>query len=176
MRAIGRISSRSDAARAFLIGELTSTDWRARVRALEAAGLAGDALLAPDVVPSLGHKVWQVRLTAAESLGLIRVPLAIEPLIRRLEDRLERKRVKAAAAHSLVRITGVQLYDLAGAWRKWWTDNQRSFRVPQQPAEPRRRKHGSTVITFYGLPVESDRVIFVIDKSGIIFYFCLPTR
>lgn len=166
VRSIGRISSRSDAARAFLVGQLLSTDWRARVRALEAAGLAGDTLLAPDVVKSLGHKVWQVRLTAAESLGRIRVPLAIEPLIRRLEDRLERKRVQTAAATSLVRITGVQLYDLAGAWRKWWTDNQRSFRVPAQPAEPRRRKHGSSVITFYGLPVESDRVIFVIDKSG----------
>ncbi len=48
-------------------------------------------------------------------------------------------------------------------WREWWQEKRDTFSVPPKmprllPKRPRSR--------FYGLPVESERVVFVVDESG----------
>ena len=50
---------------------------------------------------------------------------------------------------------------------KWWAQQQGGFVVPTAIPTRKQRKDGNTTVsTFYGVPVESERVVFVIDQSG----------
>lgn len=138
--------------------------WEERVLLLDAAASSRSVLAAPLLIGNLGHKVWQVRLAAVQGLGRVRSVDAVGPLIDRLESG-DSKRLERAVAASLYRITGMNFGDDAGLWRNWWKDAEEGFRAPPDGGElrPAGRR---TVATFYGLPVDSDRVIFVLDQSG----------
>ena len=87
-------------------------------------------------------------------------------LIARLGQE-EMKRIKRAIGETLFKLTGQSYYDLADLWLRWWQEHGESFVVPADVPERKVRKDGRrTVATFYGVPVESDRVVFVLDHSG----------
>jgi hypothetical protein len=109
-----------------------------------------------------------VRLAAAEALRAIRVREVVGPLVAALE-REPSPRVRVAIGEALHAITGESLGDFAELWRKWWDRYGRDFRVPAEA--PKRAPRAATgerksVATFYGVPVLSDRVVFVIDLSA----------
>lgn len=133
--------------------------------ALDATGAAGEVALLGDVVKNLRHARWQVRLAAVETLGRLRVVDSIPPLIAHLE-REEEHRVREAAAASLYGLTGSNLYDDVAMWKRWWKEHEAGFRVPVtvDPLPP--RHGGGTTAGFYGIPLRSNRIIFVLDQSG----------
>jgi HEAT repeat protein len=134
-----------------------------RILALDVAAATGDPGLAPAVLANLGHEAWQVRLAAVQALARVRVREAVLPLIERLE-REESVRVRAEIGETLFSLTGEDLLDVAGAWRRWWSDRGATFAVPPQPPQ-RKPETGGTVARFYGLPVKTERVCFVLDRS-----------
>jgi len=164
IRALARLGFHHPKVRAFLLGLLGARSWEDRILALDAAGASGDLELVPRILPALGHEAWQVRLACVEALDALRTKASIEPLIGRLAVE-EEERVRDAIATTLFRLTGMNLYDNAGIWQQWWKENGAGFEVPEQIPQPP-EQHAGTQAGFYGIPVKSERVIFVIDQSG----------
>jgi len=165
IRALARIGPGVPKVHAFFMKLLTSKSWQDRIYALDAARTAEDASVGKKVIASLKHKVWQVRHAAAECLAVLRLRSAVVPLINVLHAE-EVKRVRAAVAVALFVTTGQNLYDFAETWARWWAEHGRAFKVPKDI--PQRKKHqaGGSVASFYGLPLDSGRIVFVIDESG----------
>jgi HEAT repeat protein len=134
-----------------------------RILALDVVAKTGDAAYAPKILSCLEHEAWQVRLAAAEALRRVRVPEAVLPLIERL-GREESARVRAVIAETLFSLTGQDLLDAADAWRAWWKEHGSTLQVPATPPV-RKADEGGTVARFYGLPVRTERVCFVLDRS-----------
>jgi len=161
--ALARLGFDQAKVQGFFLKRLHSRRWEERVLGLEAAGRSGDRKLVPAILANLDHKVWQVRLVAVEALGLLRVKGTIEPLIARLDAEVS-PRVRNAIAETLFRLTGTELFDIADAWRSWWAKNKDGFKVPADVPE-RKSSNAGTVASFYGLPVKTARVCFVLDRS-----------
>jgi hypothetical protein len=110
----------------------------------------------------LEHPHWQVRLAA---LGALRdEPVAAERLVGATASPDARFRSEAVSA--LIRLTGVQLPADGAAWRDWWDANAESFRAGRFRRGEWTPPRGPGRTTFYGIPVRSTRIAFVIDKSG----------
>ncbi|MHC4938419.1 MAG: VWA domain-containing protein [Planctomycetota bacterium] len=154
--------------RAALIELMEWRNWEARVLVMRALkpGLYPD--LARACAKNLRHRVWQVRLSAAEALARFRVRDGIEPLVAAMQKE-DQGRVRKAMATTLQELTGEKLRDYPELWRKWWEREGASFEVAAQKPRPKKKKdtgETKTVATFYGIPITSNRVIFVLDRSG----------
>ncbi len=165
LRALARMGFADQKVRNFLLGLLKSPRWEDRILALDAAGVTGDARLCAAASPSVEHDVWQVRLAAIEALDKIRCRASIPPLVKRLRVE-EIERVRDALADALFRLTGQNLYDDAKAWADWWRRNEGTFEVPAEIPDRTFEDVGGTQAGFYGIPVKTERVAFVIDQSG----------
>lgn len=165
VRALARIGFGLPNVREFLLKMLDSKDFEERILAVDAAGTSGDEDVARKLLPNLDHEAWQVRLAVAEALRHVRVRDWVEPLIVRLEKE-EESRVRAAIGQTLFELTGARLYDVASAWRLWFTDHGATFEVPDALPTLPKVAAGQTQGGFYGIPVDSDNVCFVIDQSG----------
>lgn len=165
IRALARMGLHDEAVRAFFTGLLAARDWEDRVLALDAVAVSRDATLAPKVAPSVEHERIAVRLAAVEALGRLRAAAGIPPLIARLE-REEEPRVRDALAHALYGLTGMNLYDDLSAWQRWWAAHGAGFVPPASVPPLPAADAGGTQSGFYGIPVSSGRVVFVIDQSG----------
>src|SRR5690606_16863852 len=80
-------------------------------------------------------------------------------LIGALDD--GRPTVAARALRELQELTG-QPITQRDVWVKWWADNRATFAFPEKRGVAKR--DGGTV-AYNGVPVESDHVAFLIDKS-----------
>ena len=165
MQALARLGPGISQVRSFFLRLLSSQRWEDRVYALDVAGEGGNPDLAAMILKNLTHKQWQVRHAAVEALGKLRVREAVLPLIKRLELE-DVKRVRAAIAYALFVTTGMNLYDFTETWKKWWLEHGNGFEVPAEIPQRKKVDSGGTVASFYGLPLDSDRVTFVIDQSG----------
>ncbi len=163
LAALARVGAGSAEVAAFFVGLLASAQWEERVLALDVAAASKEARFVAPAIANLAHAAWQVRLAAAEALGGLRPKEAIEPLIERL-DAEETVRVRAAVAEALFRLTGQPLDDIAAAWRQWWAAHGGAFAVPAE-VPTRTVSSAGTVATFYGVPLRSERVCFVLDRS-----------
>ena len=167
--ALARMGQRHAGVRAALIEILGSNQWELRVLVLRALEVGPYGDLAAAAARSLRHRIWQVRLSAAEALGRLRVATQIEALVSALE-REKHGRVKRALGDSLSSLTGQNMSDYAELWRRWWDKEGGAVDVSPAP-RPRKRASGKkggtkTVANFYGIPVDSTRIIFVLDRSG----------
>jgi HEAT repeat protein len=165
IRGLARLGFHHPKVRALLLDLLSSRDEESRILALDAAAASGDESVVPDVVPNLAHEVWQVRLAAVQALDRLRPRAAIAPLIARLEVE-EAERVRDAIAGALFRMTGMNLYDDGAIWARWWAEHEQGFTVPEAIPTLPEQHVGGTQAGFYGIPIKSERVVFVIDQSG----------
>lgn len=124
-----------------------------RLRAVEA--------LEP-LLPLLDHATWQVRAAAIEALYRLRRKEAIPAFIARLPK--EDGRLRNDLATALRRLTGMKLGYDARAWQAWWEDNKDKFELPA--AEPKGLVEAEDGTTYYGIPVVSKRLAFLLDISG----------
>jgi HEAT repeat protein len=165
VRGLARVGLHTEKVRAFFVSLLDAGSWEERVIALDTVAEAGAVGLGPRVAENLGHEIRQVRLAAAEALGRLREAATVPAMIERLAEE-EEPRVRAALAAALYAITAMNLYDDAEIWARWWAEHGPGFvpptTVPPLPDE----QAGGTRAGFYGIPVASSRVVFVIDQSG----------
>lgn len=165
VRGLARLGFEHDKVRKLFLSMLQSRSWADRVLALDAARETHDAKLLPKIVKSLDHEQWQVRLAAIEALQSLRSRDGVLPLIDRLEEEQE-QRVRDLIARTLFELTGVNAYDNVKTWRLWWSENGKDFTVPDEIPQLPDRSAGGTAAGFYGIPIVSERVVFLIDQSG----------
>lgn len=117
--------------------DLARGDWRAATRAIRLSHALDDESAMPLLILALEH--WQRRAEAGlQSLRILR------ELERSLEER-----------------TGFGLAFDANAWREAWAAASAGARPPRAAAAVPRTQAG-----FFALEIWSDRVTFVIDRSG----------
>jgi hypothetical protein len=110
----------------------------------------------------LEHPNWQVRLAAVGALR--EAPVAAERVVGTLDSPDARYRTEACGV--LAQLTGTALPADRDVWRDWWKANAEDFRAGRFRPGASRLPEGPGRTTFYGIPVRSTRVAFVIDKSG----------
>jgi von Willebrand factor type A domain/HEAT repeats len=136
-----------------------------RDAAARALGMLGSDRATGPLVRALGDDDPRVVESAATALSLLETPEAIDPLVTRLEQAVvDDLRVADTIARALNRITGKAFGPFPDAWRRWWdTVKDRPFVKPAQDDDP----SGHTVAgpRYYGFPVRSSKVVFVIDVS-----------
>ena len=165
IQALARSGSAEPAARRFLLQLINGQAWRDRLFGIDAAAASGDVTLGRKVLPHLADSHWEVRLASVQALRALRAPEWVRPLILRL-GKEEKPRLRIAIAQTLFELTGVNLYTNEAVWERWWKDHGHDFEMPAVvPVVPRSGQE-ATVAGFYGLPVDSDRLAFVIDQSG----------
>jgi hypothetical protein len=117
--------------------DIARGDWRAATRAIQLSRALDDTSAMPLLILALEH--WQRRAEAGlQSLRILR------ELERSLEER-----------------TGFGLAFDANAWREAWAAASAGTRPPRAAAAVPRTQAG-----FFALEIWSDRVTFVIDRSG----------
>jgi hypothetical protein len=138
--------------------------------ALRAAKAAGS-----DVVGALCDQLksdyWQVKYTAAmtlKAMGSKDGKDAIEPLIEALKA--ADGKLKHDLNDALVALTGVDKHGDAAAWKSWFDANKETVKAggyKPKPEEAAGKGQGDPRgTTFYGIPVKSKNVIFILDRSG----------
>ncbi len=139
-----------------------------RVAIIDALGSGGmHALWALDVVAKcLKDPFWQVAFAAARMLEKTGAPDAIPHLIQALEGAEGRAREEFNEA--LITLTKVDKHGDHAAWKAWWERNEkavreRTYQPPKGEAAVKGEKRGTT---FYGIPVHSDKIVFVVDYSN----------
>ncbi len=133
-----------------------------RARALDLLADLGDRKVFEKVAKAVKDRDWMVRSAFYSYAAKTRDPRAIPLLLERLAS--ETGRLKQEVEKALQRIAGITFgYDLA-RWRYWWEKEKDRFRPPplKKPVA-RKRRYGNT---YYGIPVVSHRVIFILDISG----------
>jgi hypothetical protein len=119
--------------------DLVSRDWRATIRALRASDALDNAVAAPTLIEALA--LWIGRRRAADGGS----------------PRVEHEFVLA-----LQRRSGKNIGPYPERWSRWWRHvNENGPNVgPEAPPQQASRA------TFYGLRPATDRVCFVLDRSG----------
>lgn len=144
-----------------------------RVGAARSLGLLRNAAAETKLVELLGDDTPEVRLAAIEGALELRVAAAIPVLIELQET--DRLGIRMEARRALELLTGLD-QGSGGRWRMWWEDEWQDFELPTRSAAERSRNERlaldqagpdrtSVPPTFFGMPLTSDRVAFVLDHS-----------
>ncbi|HKB14821.1 MAG TPA: HEAT repeat domain-containing protein [Planctomycetota bacterium] len=166
---LGRVRDEDPVVRARLLEAL------ARAIALEGRDAPAEALgkeAAAVVVGCLSDPDWRVRAAAADYFVRRPSEKAVEPLIAALAAERERtksgegrKRIVFALTRALTRLAGQAVsLDDPKRWQDWWAVHRDTFRVA--PAVTATAGPRSGEPTYFGIPVRTDRVVFVLDVSG----------
>jgi hypothetical protein len=146
-----------------LLTMLRDPDARLREAAARALGALGRADALPHLVEALDDPVPLVVEAAAMGLSLLESPTVIAPLMARLEKaNAQDLRLADALACALERISGKGFGCDVEQWRGWWAVVKD---LPWQRVET--QAGGGTVasVRYYGFPVRSSKVVFVLDVS-----------
>jgi len=166
LRALARIGFADGRVALFFLAQMKDRPWDARLDVVDAAASSEDPRALGVLLPTLADEDRRVRLGVVEALARLRTKAAIEPLLALLA-REENQRVRDGVAHALFVTTGQFLYDDLAVWRAWWQEHRATFEVPAEvPVLPKAPKVGKYATTFYGVPVSSERIVFVLDQSG----------
>ena len=148
-----------------------SEDRSIRNAALGALAAIKDPKASEALLIALGHTDWSTRLVAVKALEERRRPEAVGPLIARLPE--ENGRLADEIADALFSLTGQHYRTNFGLWERWWKDSEDGFKVVSKAelrklvkAEEERRLRQVTRTEFFGVKIQSNRVIFILDVSG----------
>ena len=121
---------------------------------------------------ALAHADWSTRFQALKGLEAARTPAAIGALVARMDD--ETGLMRDRVARALFRLTGQPFRAKPEAWQAWWAESAAGF-APigadelarlEREEQRRRLQQSSTTTKFFGIPIESHRLVFVLDVSG----------
>ncbi|MHC4548593.1 MAG: HEAT repeat domain-containing protein [Planctomycetota bacterium] len=116
---------------------------------------------------ALADDDWRPRMQAVDNLARIRTKPSVDALVGATAD--GRPVVGRRAVAALQRLVGKEIGD-PDAWKSWWAANRETFEFPEEEEkeakqEEPRAKPDETRTVAYGIPLVSDHVAFVLDKS-----------
>ncbi len=171
---IGAIEGRAAKWLTELQGLATHAEREVRNAALEQLAAATDPKYLPMLVAALEHADWTTRLLAINAMPAQRDATTVPKMIDRLEK--ESGRLRKLVAEALWKLTGQLFEENLTSWRAWWKREGAAFQViaPEDLAkaantrEQRRLAERTSTGSskFFGIRIESNRVIFVLDTSG----------
>jgi hypothetical protein len=89
----------------------------------------------------------------------------VEQAIERANRDMERDSRKLDEL--LFHLTGITFYQDPKHWRHWWEKNGEAVRANTwTPGSPTEMPEGHTVASFFRIPLQSERILFVLDFSG----------
>jgi VWA domain-containing protein len=140
--------------------------WFLRAIALRGRGQPGDAEALSDLTSLLGIEIaqWPVIEAAIDGLRRMHKQGAIAPLIEFL-GRKDTGKLKRSAWKALRSLTGQTHGPYEGPWREWWKESEAKFFMPPRPVDTVAQEAADQGATFFGEPLASDRVFFVLDIS-----------
>lgn len=136
----------------------------AAVRALRAIGVPTPETVVA-LLSALASEHRQIRTTAAWALAEMGCRDNTAALIEALKG--TSGQTAADLNDALKKLTGVDKHANVDAWREWWTRSREAVLagIYKPDAQEKAGAAGSTT-TFYGIPVVSTAVAFVVDTSG----------
>lgn len=154
-----------------LEGYATGDQLEVRNAALRALALHGGLRYLPVLRQALAHKDWSTRLTALRAMEKMHLPEVLGPIVARMAD--EEGRMLIEFADSLWHLTGKPYRTRQKAWQAWYDQEGQGFQLIDagalaklEIAEENRRLRQVTKVEFFGIRIQSRRVIFIIDVSG----------
>lgn len=111
---------------------------------------------------ALSDPDWRVRLQSIDNLIAARSKTAIDVLVPSTDD--VRPSVANRAIDFLQGVSGFK-FTMRAQWEEWWRVHRATFEFPEGNAVIDKSVEGTSRASFNGLPVTSDHVAFVIDKS-----------
>jgi Mg-chelatase subunit ChlD len=150
----------------------TETDPRALVVAVDGLAKRDPAKVVPALAARLDDVRWLVRVAVVKALEDTPAKEGIDAIVKRMVK--EDGRLKADCARALTALTGQQIPANPEMWRIWWEANRDKWTgKPPKDAAPsplgniaQTDPAASKQTGFFGIEVESRRVVFVIDISG----------
>lgn len=113
---------------------------------------------------SLGAKEWELRSIAYRYLGQLRATGSIPLLIARVDR--ETGRLQQEVSDSLFLLTGRRFFQRAN-WERWWQKSKADFTLPPiQAVVNSAGSGGGSTISYFDIPLVSNRVAFLLDISG----------
>jgi hypothetical protein len=173
IEAITAIEGTSSAWTKELAAYATHADREVRNAAISVLGESRDKRHVDLVAQALAHDDWSTRFVAIEAAQAMKQKALVGPLVARLA--IETGRMKKRIAEALWQLTAQPLDEDVAKWQGWWKEAEEKFAVATEKdldkaTLERERKRLSARTTsqakFFGLKVESQRVIFVLDVSG----------
>lgn len=156
---------------ATLEGHATGEDREVRNAALRALAAHGGLDYLSVLCQALDHDDWSTRLAALRGLESMRVSEVLGPIVERMNA--EDGRLLVEFADTLWRLTGRPYRTRSGAWASWFEEEGEGFELIEPRAlakieleEENRRLRQITKVEFFGVRIESTRVIFIVDVSG----------
>jgi hypothetical protein len=135
-------------------------DYRVRSATLEAIGDLNEGW-ETWALDRLGDEDWAVQLQAVQLVGFRMYKPAVPHLINALSQ--AGPRLAMAIGKALQDLTGENFEPFADVWVRWWEEHREEFESTEEVKA--RKQEVFEPIHFYGLPIKSDRIIFVIDVS-----------
>jgi hypothetical protein len=152
-------------------GALKDKDPQVRAAASKAVSLlaAKEEETLRNLAASLEDGRWTVRVAAARSLADMAIPGAVDLIVARLAK--EQGREAQLMGTLLEALTEQKFGTEADGWRRWWEENRAAFVSGAKTLAPGAGSASPTASrsderNYYGIPIESKRVLFVIDLSG----------
>ena len=147
-------------------------DLRVRLAALDSlAELKDEATVELCITELLRSSEWRIRAAAMDALVAIPRKNAVPALIQSVAG--EVGRLVDDAERSLLTLTGRTFNGDANLWKDWWQKNKETFEIGAAAVAVATADGGSTAwknapgkVSFYGIQTRSNRILFVIDRSG----------
>jgi hypothetical protein len=108
---------------------------------------------------------WRLRTQAIENALWLKERAVVEGLVAATR-KVDRARVKAQLFDALRDLTGLEIPPTAQDWEAWWKQHADEWRKGGRVELADRPAAASGAARYYGIPVESDRVAFLLDASG----------
>lgn len=127
----------------------------------------------PALLKALVHPDWSTRFLAIDGMAKLKRAEPVAKLIERMG--VEKGRMKKHLADALWQLTAQPYEEDEQKWAAWWREAKGDFKVATskeldkaETVRERRRLTQRTVskAKFFGIKVESHRVIFILDVSG----------
>ena len=151
---------------------LKHKDLRVQIEAAKAIGRIGSQDSLPILIEKIQErrKHWPVMIQVLDSIGAIPDKQSVQPLIDMYEK--EKGRLRLDVAFALCSIAGEKKTFLTYKhWQEWWDKVKDDFQVDMNKTLQFRQTHLPIDLhvpsngEFYGLPIFSDRICFVVDTS-----------
>ena len=112
-------------------------------------------------------RIWQLRLAMTEALRGFHHTDAVSILIDLMDDK--RLRIRLSAAEGLRELTGTSMGKSRDECLAWWNKHRDGFQFPdfllRNPGSFDLKSSASDTVAYFGLDLQSDHVIFLVDKS-----------